>query len=151
VAHSLGNLVIREWMQDHYDPDSVDFKLGRFVMLGPPNNGAQFARKFKENALFNLVAGPVAKQLAQDWEDLPAPCCEFGILAGSMSVTNPFVTGKDDLVVGIDETKLPGAADFQVLPVHHSGVRNCEFVGERTLKFLQHGYFTSEKDRKPLK
>lgn len=155
VAHSLGNLVIREWLQEHFDAERAKFKLGRFVMLGPPNNGAQFARVFKQNRLFCLVTGPSGKQLGQDWEDLSVrlctPSCEFGILAGTASISNPFVEGSDDGLVAVSETKLAGAADFRVLPIHHGDIRESEVVGEMTLNFLQRGFFTSEEDRTRLR
>jgi pimeloyl-ACP methyl ester carboxylesterase len=155
VAHSLGNLVIRDWMHEHYNAENATFKLGRYVMLGPPNNGAQMARAFKENRLFNLVTGPSGKQLGEDWEKLAkhldTPCCEFGILAGSSAIPNPLVDGSDDGMVAVSETKLPGAADFRVLPVHHGRVRSCEVVGEMTLCFLKEGYFTTADQRTPLR
>jgi len=155
VAHSLGNLVVRDWMHEHYDRESAKFKLGRLVMLGPPNNGAQFARTLKDNRLFGIVTGPSGKQLGEDWEELAkhldTPCCEFGILAGSAAIPNPLVDGNDDGMVAISETKLPGAADFRVLPYHHGLIRSCDVVGEMTLSFLQHGYFTKAEERTPLR
>jgi pimeloyl-ACP methyl ester carboxylesterase len=155
VAHSLGNLVVRDWLHEQYDQEHEKFKLGRFVMLGPPNNGAQFARQFKDNRLFSIVTGPSGKQLGEDWEDLvkhlDTPCCEFGILAGSAAIPNPLVDGNDDGMVAVSETKLPGAADFRVLPYHHGRIRNCDVVGEMTLSFLQHGYFSTAEERTPLR
>ena len=155
VAHSLGNLVVRDWLHEHYKPESAKFKLGRFVMLGPPNNGAQFARKFKENSLFKIVTGPSGKQLGEGWDELAkhldTPCCDFGILAGTAAIPNPLVDGNDDGMVAVSETKLPGAADFRVLASHHGAIRSCEVVGEMTLSFLQHGYFTSDEERTPLR
>lgn len=155
VAHSLGNLVIRDWLHEHYQPEKSKFKLGRFVMLGPPNNGAQFARSLKENRLFSVLTGPSGKQLGEDWEKLAkhldTPCCEFGILAGTATIPNPLVDGSDDGMVAVSETKLPGAADFRVLASHHGNIRSCEVVGDLTLSFLQHGYFTSDEERTPLR
>jgi hypothetical protein len=155
VAHSLGNLVIRDWLHEHYQPEKSKFTLGRFVMLGPPNNGAQFARNLKENSLFKMVTGPSGKQWGGGWEELAkhleTPCCEFGILAGAAAIPNPLVEGNDDGIVAVSETKLPGAADFRVLPFHHGHIRSCEVVGDMTLNFLQHGYFTTAEERTPLR
>lgn len=155
AAHSLGNLIVRDWLHEHYQSETAKFKLGRFVMLGPPNNGAQLARTLKENRLFSIVAGPSGKQLGEGWDELAkhldTPCCEFGILAGTAAIPNPLVEGSDDGIVAVSETKLPGAADFRVLPFHHGNIRNCEVVGDLTLSFLQHGYFTSAEERAPLR
>jgi len=155
VAHSLGNLVVRAWLHEHYQAAESPFKLGRFVMLGPPNHGAQLARKFKQNRLFSVITGPSGKQLGEDWDKLAShlgtPCCEFGILAGAAVIPNPLVEGIDDGIVGVNETKLPGAADFRVLPSHHGDIRNCDVVGDLTLKFLQEGCFTSREECTPLR
>ena len=155
VAHSLGNLVIRDWMHEYYQPAECQFKLGRYVMLGPPNQGAQFARNFKQNQLFGLVGGPSGKQLGEGWEELAkhlcTPPCEFGILAGTAAFPNPLVEGNNDLMVAVEETKLAGAADFRVLPVHHGDIRSPDAIGSMTLRFLQHGYFMSPDDRTPLR
>jgi hypothetical protein len=150
----LGNLVIRNWMQDYYRPEESKFELGRFVMLGPPNNGAQIARKFKDNQLFCLLTGKCGKQLATGWDELlPELCvppCEFGIIAGTAPISNPLISGVDDWIVGVEETKLAGAADFRVLPLHHGDIRSDEAVGAMTLQFLQHGCFESPSKRVPL-
>lgn len=155
VAHSLGNLVIRRWMHEHYQPEECQFALGRYVMLGPPNQGAQFARTFKQNQLFGLVTGPSGKQLGEGWEELAkqlcTPSCEFGILAGTAAIPNPLVDGNDDFLVAVEETKLAGAADFRVLPIHHGDIRNSDAIGEMTLRFLQQGYFLSAEKRTPLR
>ena len=50
------------------------------------------------------------------------PSCEFAIIAGGQGNgegLNPLITGDDDLVVGVDETKLSGARDFAVVQVFH--------------------------------
>jgi hypothetical protein len=105
--------------------------------------------------LYSIVTGPSGKQLGEGWEelakDLGTPCCEFGILAGTAAIPNPLVDGSDDGIVAVSETKLPGAADFRVLAGHHGHIRNSEVVGEMTLSFLQHGYFTSADERTPLR
>jgi pimeloyl-ACP methyl ester carboxylesterase len=149
VGHSLGNLVIRCWMHDHANQE-LPFQLGRFVMLGPPNNGAAIASVLKQNPAF-LLTGQSGKQLATGWEDLNEslciPPCEFGIVAGAAEVSNPLIPGRDDLVVGVEETKLPGAADFCVLPLNHAEIRKVKSVGDITLHFLQQGCFKSEEAR----
>jgi pimeloyl-ACP methyl ester carboxylesterase len=155
VAHSLGNLVVRDWLKEHYVAEESKFKLGRFVMLGPPNNGAQLARNFKDNRLWRAFSGPSGKQLGGEWdklaEHLGTPPCEFGIIAGAVPIRNPLISGDDDLLVSVEDAKLAGACDFRVLPVHHGNVRNRDVVGEMTLKFLQNGYFKSADERTPLK
>ncbi len=160
VGHSLGNLVVRHYLSDHTDPTQglrPDARINRFVMLGPPNQGAEIAEAFRGVKLFHAVAGTSGTELASQWDELEAnlaiPDCEFGILAGGRSNSkgfNPFLSGDDDLVVGVDATRLPGARDFCVLPVMHSFMMNDPTVQEYTLRFLKHGYFVSAESRRPI-
>lgn len=160
VAHSLGNLVVRHYLSDHTRPAEnlrPDSRIGRMVMLGPPNQGAQFAEAFAGLGLFHTVAGKSASQLSCQWAELEAnlatPNFDFGIIAGGRSAPtgyNPWLTGDNDLVVSVETTRLPGAADFAVLPVLHTLMMDDELVQQYTLRFLQHGYFLSADQRQPL-
>jgi pimeloyl-ACP methyl ester carboxylesterase len=160
VGHSLGNLVVRHYLSDRargVHGDRPVPRIGRIVMLGPPNNGTEMARKFQDNAIFRAVWGISGKELAIEWsalqEHLAVPTGEFGIIAGGKGTDegrNPLLTGDDDFIVSIEETRLPGAADFLVRPVMHSFIMDDKTVQECTLRFLQHGYFVSADDRRPI-
>ena len=64
--------------------------------------------------------------------------------------SNPILDGDDDFVVSIEETRLPGANDFVVLPVLHSLIMDDPNTREYTLRFLWHGYFVSKDERTPI-
>jgi hypothetical protein len=160
VCHSLGNLVVRRYLgeanqdEPRWQPDP---RIKRMVMIGPPNNGAQMARIFKDNGLFGLVTGPSGKQLAASWDEteatLAVPEFEFGIIAGGTGLANganPIVPGDDDLVVGIEETKLPGADDFIVVPSLHGRMLRSETVATHVDRFLREGHFRTAAEREPL-
>jgi pimeloyl-ACP methyl ester carboxylesterase len=157
VAHSLGNLVIRRYLAS-IDPQRPPApRVRRIVMLGPPNNGAQLAERFRGNPLFAVVMGRSGTQLAERWEtlapQLATPQCEFGILAGGTQREmgrNPLLRGDDDLVVSVAETRLAGASDFLVVPAVHTVMMDDKLVQECTLRFLQTGYFLSEERRCPI-
>lgn len=160
VAHSLGNLVIRHYLAENTDPASgrqPDPRIRRIVMLGPPNNGADMAQRFRANLLFQAVWGESGRELAEQWSELnkrlAIPTCQFGIIAGGRgdeSGFNPLLAGDDDFVVAVAETRLTGARDFIVLPVVHGTMMENQRVQEQTLRFLQHGYFVSEEARQPI-
>lgn len=160
VAHSMGNLIIRHYLGDHTDPARhlrPDPRIGRIVMLGPPNNGTQMAARVKDNALFQLLWGVSGMQMASEWEQLAprlaTPQCEFGVIAGGRgedSGGNPLVDGDDDMVVAVEETRLVGAADFLVLPALHSFLMSDPTARVCTLQFLRHGYFVSDAKRQPI-
>ena len=160
VAHSLGNIVIRRYLKNTTNPQTGvngDPRIRRIVMLGPPNQGSQVARTFKNNQLFRTFAGKSGDQLAREWKKLSAnlatPSSEFGIIAGGQeneAFSNFLLKGKDDYTVSVEETKLPGASDFMVHPLLHGTMMNQPIVLEATTRFFKDGYFTSAAERKPL-
>ncbi len=159
VGHSLGNLVVRHYLADQTRPEvgiTPDARIGRIVMLGPPNQGAEIAEALGTVGLFHSLAGASATQLS-NWQQLEShlatPTCEFGIVAGGRGADrgfNPWLTGDNDLVVGVEATRLPGATDFAVLPVLHSFMMNDAAVQQYTLRFLKYGFFISADARRPI-
>jgi len=170
VGYSMGNLVIRHYLGDlaRREPwkQSADAiaadrraigRFRRFVMLAPPNRGAELAELFADNLLFREIAGETGQQLGRDWSDLEkrlaTPAFEFGILAGGKGDGrgyNPLLSGDNDGTISVETTMLPGARDFLVVPAVHPFFPENPKVREYTLRFLQKGYFTSEKERHPL-
>ena len=160
VCHSLGNLVVRRYLGEASQAQprwQVDPRINRMVMLGPPNNGAQLAVLFKNNELYGLVTGPSGKQLSRTWDDcqktLATPGFPFAILAGGRGTDlglNPLVDGDDDLIVAVEETRLPGAADFRLLNCRHSRLMDDPAARQYVHSFLEHGYFTAESERQPI-
>ncbi|MDX1964571.1 MAG: hypothetical protein SFX18_15575 [Pirellulales bacterium] len=160
VAHSLGNIVIRHYWRDQTDPAkklSPDPRIRRIVMVGPPNQGAQLARRAGQNVLFDSFSGPSGQQLARGWEKLEpqlgTPTCEFGIIAGGLGNDfgyNVLIDGDDDILVGVEEAKLPGARDFVLLPASHFRQMSDPQVQQAAVRFLQHGYFLTEAEKQPL-
>jgi hypothetical protein len=160
VAHSLGNLVVRYWLQDLVEQARTlppGQRFGRMVMLAPPNHHPQIAAKLLSTDLAAMVAGPAAEQLATGWSELEphlaTPPFEFGILAGGKGDGrgyNPLIPGDDDAVITVESTRLPGACDFRRLPVLHSFIMNAPQIQEMTLRFLSHGYFESDASRQPI-
>ena len=126
-------------------------------MLAPPNNGAQIAERFRDYTVFQTVWGTSGLELANEWArltpHLATPTCEFGIIAGTRgekSGNNPLLTGVDDFVVRLEETRLPGARDFLIVPALHGVIMDDPQAQTATLRFLSHGYFLSKEERKPI-
>jgi len=160
VCHSLGNLVVRHYLGDRErkpDEFAAQPRVGRIVMLAPPNHGAELARHVRNNLMFRAVWGASGGELAANWpaleKRLATPLGEFGIIAGGYENDkgrNPLLAGDDDFVVTVEETRLPGAADFLVLPVFHGRIMDDAKVQECTLRFLRHGHFQSAEQRQPI-
>ncbi|MGD9128115.1 MAG: alpha/beta hydrolase [Planctomycetia bacterium] len=160
IGHSLGNIVVRRYLHDHIDPKTgkpTDKRIRRMVMLGPPNHGSMIAKALADNTIFS-VNGRTGQELGKDWDELDknlaTPPFEFGIIAGGKGDGegyNPVLPGDDDGTIRIETARLRGATDFSRVPVLHSFLMNDKKVQEQTLRFLQHGYFKTEKERQPIK
>jgi pimeloyl-ACP methyl ester carboxylesterase len=161
VCHSLGNLVVRRWLFDTTDEATgkprEHRRLGRMVMLGPPNHRPELAEKVGRLDLAMAIGGKAFRELAEGWEvlapTLMTPPLEFGILAGGRGDEggyNPLVPGDDDMIVSVQSTRLAGACDFRVLPVVHTFMMNDATVQQHVLQFLNRGYFESKPLRQPI-
>jgi pimeloyl-ACP methyl ester carboxylesterase len=149
VGHSLGTIVVRRWLAlaDPADRQRVH----RVVMLGPPNQGSRLARMAAGLwGLADHVEGS-ARELVFDWPkvapQLAVPACDFGIVAGGKGDDTGYsslLAGDDDAVVCVDETRLPGARDFLLLPVHHAAMMRDPAVQRATASFLETGRFSGD-------
>jgi pimeloyl-ACP methyl ester carboxylesterase len=155
VAHSMGNIVIRRAMQMLAGSEHPR-RFGRFVMIGPPNQGAALATMIGDNSFVQAVVGEPCDELGRLWpwveRELAVPPCPFGIIAGGRGNDtgfNPLLPGDDDGVVTVQSTRLAGAADFVLLPVWHSFMPSERAVQEHALRFLRSGQFGSAANSEP--
>ena len=146
VGHSMGNIVARhalgDWLKS--DPQQVLSRLKRFVMLGPPNQGAAIARHLGKLKLFELIAGKGGMELGPQWQQLEShlaiPPFPFAIIAGNLEsppISNPLVGGDSDFIVSVDEAKLPGATELLTVPLVHSFLMTDPKVQAATARFLR--------------
>ena len=165
VAHSMGNIVIRHCLNDlamlpPSEQPEITYK--RFVMIAPPNHGAEIADTVANAHLSNIaeiVAGEAVNQLApsKGWPSiekrLATPNFEFGILVGGRGDNEGYldsIPGDDDMLLSKATCKLAGASDFaQVKGVHQTLPRN-EQVQSYTLRFLDTGAFMPSGRRSPI-
>lgn len=142
VTHSLGGIVLREYLQNNSIPN-----LGRIVMLSPPNHGSPLADFFKYNPLYRIIMGPAGQQLATDRSSLPnslpqTSSYQIGIITGSYNATGDlFFNETSDGVVSAASAKLIGMQDFIVMPFSHSFIMQHKEVMEQVLVFLRSGKF----------
>jgi len=141
VVHSMGGLLVRTYLKQDPDP-----RIRRMVMLGVPNHGANMANVVQNNPLFKLLFGPAGQQLIEDPEGfiagLPTPQFDFAVIAGARGTEdgwNPLIDGDDDGTVEVENTRLPGAADFMTVNGMHSFLMDREDVIDAACRFLTTG------------
>lgn len=144
VTHSLGGILIRYYLAERSLP-----RLGRVVMLAPPNQGSEVVDRLKEMPGFGLLNGPAGDQLGTDADSVPrslgAVEFELGVIAGS-STFNPilslYLPNPDDGKVSVASTRVDGMSDFIVLPYTHTFMMQASEVARQTIQFIHHGEFS---------
>jgi len=143
VTHSLGGILVRDYFSRHRDP-----RLGRVVMLGPPNQGSEVADHLKEWRIYRWVNGPAGAELGTDSESVPnqlGPVTfELGVIAGDRSINwinSLMITGSDDGKVSVRNTRVEGMKDQWVVHTAHPFLMRNREVIDATIRFLQHGKF----------
>jgi pimeloyl-ACP methyl ester carboxylesterase len=146
VTHALGGILVRQLAKS-----APDLKIGRVVMLSPPNHGSEVVDKLGTLSLFTFINGPAGLQLATGEDYLPrtlGPASfDVGIVTGSRTV-NPILSllipGEDDGKVSIESAKLAGMRDFCVIPATHPFIMNNKRAIALVLTFLAQGKFGCE-------
>jgi len=127
VTHSMGGIVARVALAE-YQPS----RLGRFVMIAPPNRGSHVASRFAP--LLGRICPPIqqlADHEASFVRSLPLPdSLELGIIAA-----------RTDWLVREASTRLGCQRDHIVVPGLHSSVLWRRETAAQVRHFLQHGQF----------
>lgn len=150
VTHSLGGILVRNYFT-RYPDERTKLKLGRVVMLAPPNQGSEVTDCIKHWPLYRWLNGPAGMELGTDANSQPkrlGPAnFELGIITGNLTINwiNSFlmIPGPDDGKVSVKSAQLEGMKDFLLLPTSHPFVMKNGHVIREVKQFLSEGQFTS--------
>jgi triacylglycerol lipase len=145
VTHSMGGILLRLYLRDH-----APAKLGRTVMLAPPNAGSEVVDRLMDFPPFNWVASVNGRRLGTAADSLPRSlgpwthAGQLGIIAGDRSFNPLFsawLPGPSDGKVAVSSARLAGMSDFLVLPHSHTWLQWRGDTLHQARTFLRTGRF----------
>lgn len=140
VGHSLGGLLIRQFLHDF--PSQ---RPGRIVTLGTPHNGSLVAQHFNRSSLGRLVLGQSLDHALLG--DMPPwdTSREIGVIAGTLNLgvgrLVPDLVKPNDGTVSVAETCLNGMTDHIAVHVSHTALLFSTQAAGQTCAFLANGHF----------
>lgn len=149
VTNSMGGLVTRYYL-DRFRHDIPADKLGRIVMLAPPNRGSEIADLLENCKPYHVIFGPAGRELTTSVqsENMHTPYYDLGIVAGSKGkyypVANLFFPGGSkahDGRVTIANALIPGVKDHWIVDATHSFMAWRSDVHKQIINFIQTGTF----------
>ncbi|MEQ8496849.1 MAG: alpha/beta fold hydrolase [Gammaproteobacteria bacterium] len=117
VAHSLGGILVRYYLAAHEIP-----RLGRIVMLAPPNHGSEVIDHLRTLPGVATMLGPAGMALGTDPASIPA---RLGLLLALFQGLGGTSLGRVPSVSGGRLVGLPGIAGCGLGLVHRICGRAC--------------------------
>ncbi|HWW00823.1 MAG TPA: alpha/beta fold hydrolase [Candidatus Acidoferrum sp.] len=152
VTHSMGGILVR-----YYFANRKDVRLGRVVMLGPPNKGSEVVDRLRGWWAFRKVNGPAAQGLGTDKDSVPnrlGPVSfELGVIAGDRSINwinSSMIPGRDDGKVSVENTKVEGMKEHLVVHATHPFMMKNRRVITSVIAFLKSGRFGEKRPKSAL-
>jgi hypothetical protein len=150
VTQSYGALVVRSALAKG-GPWAERIRLGRLVMIVPPNQGSWVADQADKIPALQPIVGPAGWGITgKAAAELPIPNMPFLIIAGGMRNHRglaPFLPGDNDGLIRVDETWLDGAAGRIVIPMIHFRSACNAAAMEAVVQFLLRGAVPATSER----
>ena len=148
ITHSLGGIIVRAMLADRA---AWPERLGRVVMLSPPNQGSELVDFLAGNPIYESVLGPAAKELGTAQGSTPNRLgrvdFEVGVITGDRSfepLSRRIFSGATDGKVSVARAQVEGMRDFRVVRRSHTFIMYAADVAEAAFHFLEHGRFPTE-------
>jgi hypothetical protein len=143
VTHSLGGILVRQYLQDHTLPAG-----SRIVMLAPPNHGSEVAERIRHWWLFRFLDGPAGQQLGTGKHSVPNQLkqvsADIGVITGNKNtflLTSHWIPKENDGLVSVESARLDEMKDFLVVHCGHTFIMSHPLVIRQVLYFLKNGCF----------
>ena len=148
ITHSLGGIIVRAMLADRA---AWPERLGRIVMLSPPNQGSELVDFLDGNPIYQAVLGPSARELGTRPASTPnrlGPVeFEVGVITGDRSfepLSRRIFPGATDGKVSVARAQVEGMRDFRVVKRTHTFIMYGADVADAAFHFLEHGRFPVE-------
>jgi triacylglycerol lipase len=144
VTHSLGGILVR-----YYFHKNSSQRVGRVIMLAPPNQGSEAVDAMRNLPGFEWISGPAGSQLGKDMDSIPlklgTPEFDFAVIAGNRTIdpiTSSVLTNPDDGKISVSDSVLVGMSDFRVVATSHAYIMKNDEVIDLVQRYLTHGSFS---------
>ena len=141
VTHSMGGILVRQMQKT-----APIEKLGRVVMLSPPNQGSEVVTKLSALRTFQWLNGPAGQQLGTEINGFIARLgpvdFELGVITGDHSINwinSCMIPGKDDGKVSTESAKVAGMRVYRIAHTTHPYIMKNKKVIADTVEFLKTG------------
>lgn len=144
AGHSLGGLLIREYLELH----PVGNDLGHVLMMGTPNRGntiVDWVRDSRFAGLARRIIGPVGDELATQHSHPPLPKIrgsKAGVIAGEIPLHRLLGGEAGDGLVTVASTRLDTPHRHIVVPAEHVRMPSNRRVLDEAVHFIDKGKFT---------
>ena len=154
LTHSMGGIVLRQMLAlEQRREIELSWRLGRVLMLAPPNRGSRLADVLGDRWLYRKLFGPAGQELRRRegclLEQLPTPP-KCAVVAGTRSVGGYrwFLRDREgrqlpnDGTVAVEETRLDGVPCLEV-GSGHTFIMNHRAALEAAVGFFRDGEFVA--------
>lgn len=153
VSHSMGGIVVRQYLQTHNLPEG-----SKVVMLSPPNQGSELSDKFGEESWYQFFVGPAGSSLSNNEggiiPTLKKVNASVGVIAGYRDWSvwpSSWLPEPNDGTVSVESMKLAEMDDFVLVNSGHAMMRFHADTHEQIRYFLTQGSFYHADKPDPYK
>ena len=152
VTHSMGGVITRTYLNLNKDNIPTE-KMGRVVMIAPPNQGSEVSDFLKDFFLYKWSFGPAGQELTTAHQSVQKSDIyyDLGIIAGKKEWPYPvarlIISGEHDGRVAVARTKLDGMKDHIVVPATHSFISWKPSTHQLVINFIKNGRFKDESEK----